>query len=243
MAELWKGLSADERVPFQAKSTLDKARYEAEMLTYVPPVIEAPSPPPVVAADVAAAAVSAPAPVVKVTKPKKPKTAEQIFSLESGKKLREDPEFKGDFDVIGKALAEKIAGMWAALSDEDREVYTQKSVDAKAAFDVEMVEYTAMRAARAENKREGHDDGSSSAKKRSRTQYSDVCSLCEEPGLLLECSGTCYCSYHPFCIGISVIPEGDFSCDACTTGHQRCFFCDEQGDDLRKCDQPGCHKS
>jgi hypothetical protein len=117
--------------------------------------------------------------------------------------------------------------------------YDEKAVAAEAEYTRALEEYNA---ARADGKREAQDDGGGRGSKRARGQYLDVCSLCEEPGLLLECSGTCYCSYHPFCIGISVIPEGDFLCDACVTGNQRCFVCDDTGVDLRKCDHARCHK-
>lgn len=243
VSKLWQDLSADEKVPYQAKSTLDKARYDAEMLKYTPPAAL------VSAADASAdedgGAVDALAPPPpKITKPKKPKSAEQLFALEAAEKLREEPEFAGNFEGIAKALSSKIATLWSNLPDSEREDYSQRAIAAKSEYDAAMEEYTSVRAARAEGKRQNEDgEGApSAAEKRLRTQYSDVCSLCEEPGLLLECSGTCYCSYHPFCIGISVIPAGDFLCDACTTGNHRCFFCDETGDELRMCDHPGCNR-
>ncbi len=52
---------------------------------------------------------------------------------------------------------------------------------------------------------EGEDDG-----------LPDTCTVCGQPGLLLVCDGGCDRVFHPECVGLTGVPEGDWSCDSCS---------------------------
>lgn len=58
----------------------------------------------------------------------------------------------------------------------------------------------------------------------------------------IQCTGTCKSYFHAGCIGLAVAPSTGFKCDACTTGQQRCFVCDQCSSDLLRCTGTPCTK-
>lgn len=39
-------------------------------------------------------------------------------------------------------------------------------------------------------------------------EHDNVCRMCNEPGELLCCEGSCYGAFHAACIGLARMPEG-----------------------------------
>lgn len=74
----------------------------------------------------------------------------------------------------------------------------------------------------------------------SKNKKDAICVICEQGEGLMTCSGVCFSSFHPDCLGLSTAPER-FFCDECQTGNHSCFLCKETGT-LRKCSSCSCGK-
>ena len=51
-------------------------------------------------------------------------------------------------------------------------------------------------------------------------QHDDVCDRCFKGGMLL-CCDTCSLAYHKQCVGLSKLPDGDWSCPTCVIEFSR----------------------
>ena len=79
----------------------------------------------------------------------------------------------------------------------------------------------------------------------------NFCSHCEQPGILINCQGTCQRFFHPDCTGRlesdKLVLIAAYKCDECTSGQHTCFLCKklttESGADLpKKCTLTTCGK-
>ena len=63
-----------------------------------------------------------------------------------------------------------------------------------------------------------------------------VCAICnqlksEDNSDLVLCDGDCLRSFHSGCLGLAVVPEGEWKCTACVENNHSCFICQEEGSD------------
>ncbi|XP_071947092.1 histone-lysine N-methyltransferase NSD2-like [Antedon mediterranea] len=70
----------------------------------------------------------------------------------------------------------------------------------------------------------------------------NVCQVCETPGELLLCEGSCCGAFHLDCIGLGVMPTGTFKCDECISGVHCCFICKKGDDTVKRCNVSVCGK-
>lgn len=138
-SHMYKCLSQEEKNRWEAHAAQDKARYEAEMTTYVPPP----------GYDATGNLVEDRRLNKKYMKkardPDQPKRARGSFVFFTfdmrPKVMAENPGIK--FVDMGVVLGER----WRALSPEEKQKYEDQSAEDKARFNREMEEYSARRAA------------------------------------------------------------------------------------------------
>lgn len=67
------------------------------------------------------------------------------------------------------------------------------------------------------------------------------CGVCEGPGNLVLCDGTCKRGFHATCVGLdSASSEEKWFCTSCTTSITSCCICLDSGTNLELCADPGC---
>ncbi len=82
--------------------------------------------------------------------------------------------------------------------------------------------------------RYGRDKRSQYKKKKriSESVYADFCCLCEDGGELIVCDGPCLRTFHPQCLGLDSVPEGDtWECSDCLEKKHLCLICGKVGND------------
>eukprot|EP00039_Didymoeca_costata_P001017 m.48850 g.48850 ORF g.48850 m.48850 type:complete len:1232 (-) comp10589_c0_seq1:188-3883(-) len=116
--EAWKTLSEEQREPYNKAAEKDKARYEKQMKTYVPPPETY---------------------VLKKQKkdPNKPKRAMAPYNYYVQEQVRSLQE-QG---LPQKDMMHKVAEMWKVLSKDQRAVYEGKAVEDKGRYQAEMLIY------------------------------------------------------------------------------------------------------
>ena len=74
--------------------------------------------------------------------------------------------------------------------------------------------------------------------------HQGICSICDNPGSIITCSGHCFQSFHLDCLGLIKCPRLAFVCDGCVLTPTVCFICKETKEDelLIACSQPQCDK-
>ncbi|KAK7508605.1 hypothetical protein BaRGS_00000171 [Batillaria attramentaria] len=70
----------------------------------------------------------------------------------------------------------------------------------------------------------------------------NICSVCEQPGELIECQGLCQGYFHQACLKLESAPAEDWKCPECTTGVHTCFSCKKADQETVKCSVPMCGK-
>ena len=87
---------------------------------------------------------------------------------------------------------------------------------------------------RSRGRRDRGDKYSRGKKKRriAESHYADFCCLCEDGGELLVCDGPCMRTFHPQCLGLEKIPDGDhWECNDCVEKKHLCLICGQVGND------------
>jgi hypothetical protein len=125
VAEMWKGMSEEDKHRFDARVEQDKERYAREMDAYEPPEHE-----------------DGGSPKKRAKKdPNAPKGATSAYIFFSNAKRQEvrndHPEIAGEVTQIAKKLGE----MWKSLSDEDKAPYVQMAEKDKARYAEEKASY------------------------------------------------------------------------------------------------------
>jgi hypothetical protein len=72
-----------------------------------------------------------------------------------------------------------------------------------------------------------------------------ICAVCEMPGFLIDCQGTCLESFHLDCVGLINEPKEAFKCEECQSGHHTCFQCKKESNNInqtKKCSSSACGK-
>uniref|UniRef100_A0A8C0CRE8 High mobility group protein B1 n=1 Tax=Balaenoptera musculus TaxID=9771 RepID=A0A8C0CRE8_BALMU len=106
-SERWKTMSAKEKGKFKDMSKADKARYEREMKTYIPPKGETKK-------------------FKGPNAPKRPPSAFVLFCSEY------HPKIKGEHPGLSTGdAAEKLGEMWSNTAAEDKQPYEQKAAKLK----------------------------------------------------------------------------------------------------------------
>ncbi|ODM90994.1 High mobility group protein DSP1 [Orchesella cincta] len=126
-AELWKEMSASQKMPFVELQMKDKTRYQKEMRSYVPPTGT---------------------PAVKVGKAKRMKKAKDPDAPKRGLSAffwfshDERAKVKGANPGFGVADVAKVLGrMWGGMNDADKSKYQMMASQDKARYQKEMEEY------------------------------------------------------------------------------------------------------
>ena len=228
LGKRWQELTDVEKVPYEAQASVDRGRYDREMLTYVPPQRAAE----------AAADESAP------VKPADPLSAAQLFALDERTRMESSGESAG---LTEQQVAAAVGGRWADLEEEQRAECHAAAAEEAERHRVALEAYRAAIKAHRKSERDTLPPGEKKAK-----QPENICAICCEgpsAGPVVHCEGgTCQSCFHLGCIGLASVPTNAFTCDLCTTGNLRCFVCDEPAGDearglaLRGCDEPGCTK-
>eukprot|EP00980_Cylindrotheca_fusiformis_P022844 scaffold9841_cov102-Cylindrotheca_fusiformis.AAC.1 len=140
-SHMYKNLTPEEKATWVARSEQDKARYDAELASYVPPPGH----------DARGVLIEDHRPRRKNKRgpkdpaaPKRPSGAYVFFTNDMRPKvLSEYPGIK--FVELGKVLGER----WRALSPDEKKQYEQLAAEDKVRFQMEMQQYTANQAAQA----------------------------------------------------------------------------------------------
>jgi SNF2 family DNA or RNA helicase len=70
-------------------------------------------------------------------------------------------------------------------------------------------------------------------KQHAEKSYEDFCSLCLDGGQLLICDGPCMRTFHPECVNLSTLPDGDrWECPDCSSKQHLCTICGNVGRDM-----------
>lgn len=73
----------------------------------------------------------------------------------------------------------------------------------------------------------------------------NICAVCEMPGFLIDCQGTCLQSFHLDCVGLINEPKEPFKCEECLNGQHTCFLCKKpsiSSNTTKKCSSSACGK-